>query len=90
MPRPETHYARSADGVHVAWQVHGSGPIDLVFVHGFISNLELHWEDPGLAHLLTRLGAFARVIQFDKRGTGLSDPVSDLPTLETRMDACAR
>jgi pimeloyl-ACP methyl ester carboxylesterase/DNA-binding CsgD family transcriptional regulator len=86
MPRPETHYARGADGVHVAWQVHGGGPIDLVFVHGFISNLELHWDDPGLAHLLSRLGAFARVVQFDKRGTGLSDPVLDLPTLETRMD----
>jgi pimeloyl-ACP methyl ester carboxylesterase/DNA-binding CsgD family transcriptional regulator len=86
MLRPETRYARGADGVHVAWQVHGGGPVDLVFVHGFISNLELHWEDPGLAHLLSRLGAFARVVQFDKRGTGLSDPVPDLPALETRMD----
>jgi len=86
MPRPETRYARSADGAHIAWQVHGAGPFDLVFVHGFISNLELHWEEPGLAHFLSRLGAFARVIQFDKRGTGLSDPVAELPSLETRMD----
>jgi pimeloyl-ACP methyl ester carboxylesterase/DNA-binding CsgD family transcriptional regulator len=85
MPRPETRYACSGT-VHVAFQVHGQGPLDLVFVHGFISNLELHWEEPGLAHLLSRLGAFARVIQFDKRGTGLSDPVAELPALETRMD----
>jgi len=83
--RPETRYARSGD-VHVAWQAHGSGPLDLVFVHGFISNLELHWDEPGLAHLLARLGSFARVIQFDKRGTGLSDRATALPSLETRMD----
>lgn len=85
MARPETHYARSGD-VHVAWQAFGQGPVDLVWVPGFISNLELHWEDAGLAHVLSRLGAFARVVQFDKRGTGLSDPVTELPALEQRMD----
>ncbi|RAI56039.1 alpha/beta fold hydrolase [Roseicella frigidaeris] len=85
MAGPETRYARSGT-VHVAYQVHGAGRRDLVLVHGFISNLELHWEEPGLAHLLTRLGGFARVVQFDKRGTGLSDPVEALPILETRMD----
>src|SRR5215470_18064282 len=85
MQRPETHYAKSGD-VHIAYQVFGAGPIDLVIVPGFISNLDVHWDDPGYAHLLWRLAAFARIIMFDKRGTGLSDPVSQLPNLETRMD----
>jgi pimeloyl-ACP methyl ester carboxylesterase len=83
--RPETRYARSAD-VHIAYQVLGDGPIDIVFVQGFISNLEVQWEDPGLTHLFNRLGSFARLIVFDKRGSGLSDRVSDMPNLETRMD----
>jgi pimeloyl-ACP methyl ester carboxylesterase/DNA-binding CsgD family transcriptional regulator len=83
--RPETKYARSGD-VHIAYQVIGDGPIDVVFVQGFISNLEVQWEDPGLTHLFNRLGAFARLIVFDKRGSGLSDRVSDMPNLETRMD----
>ncbi len=82
---PETRYARSA-GVHIAYQVVGDGPIDIVFVQGFISNLEVHWEDPGLAHVFNRLGRFARLIVFDKRGSGLSDRVTDMPDLETRMD----
>ncbi len=87
MKPPETRYARSGD-VRIAYQVIGNGPIDLVFVPGFLSNLEVHWEDPGYSHLLQRLGAFTRLIQFDKRGTGLSDRVDnrDLPDLETRMD----
>ena len=85
MIRPETKYARSG-GVHIAYQVVGHGPIDIVFVQGFISNLEVQWEDPGLAHLFNRLGSFARLIVFDKRGSGLSDRVSDMPNLETRMD----
>jgi len=87
MKPPETRYARSGD-VRIAYQVIGNGPIDLVFVPGFLSNLEVHWEDPGYSHLLQRLSAFTRLIQFDKRGTGLSDRVDsrDLPNLETRMD----
>lgn len=87
MKPPETRYARSGD-VRIAYQVIGNGPIDLVFVPGFLSNLDVHWEDPGYGHLLQRLGAFTRLIQFDKRGTGLSDRVDnrDLPNLETRMD----
>ena len=87
MKPPETRYARSGD-VHIAYQVLGQGPLDLVFVPGFVSNLEHHWEDPGFSHLLHRLASFCRLIQFDKRGTGLSDhvPVSDLPSLEARMD----
>jgi pimeloyl-ACP methyl ester carboxylesterase/DNA-binding CsgD family transcriptional regulator len=83
--RPETRYAKSGD-VHIAYQVIGAGETDLVFVPGFISNLDLHWEEPGYAHLLRRLSSFARVIQLDKRGTGLSDRVAGLPTLEQRMD----
>jgi pimeloyl-ACP methyl ester carboxylesterase len=82
---PETRYATSGD-VHIAYQVIGNGPIDLVFVPGYISNLEVHWDDPGFSHLLFRLAGFSRVITFDKRGTGLSDPVSELPNLEQRMD----
>ncbi|HEY4773512.1 MAG TPA: alpha/beta hydrolase, partial [Xanthobacteraceae bacterium] len=87
MAAPQTRYAKSGD-VRIAYQVVGNGPIDLVFVPGFLSNLEIHWEDPGYGHLLRRLSAFTRLIQFDKRGTGLSDRVDarELPSLETRMD----
>src|SRR5215218_6881599 len=88
MRPPETRYARSADGVHVAYQVFGTEGPDVVFIPGFVSHLELTWQMPGLARFMERLAAFSRVITFDKRGTGLSDPVpvSELPTLETRMD----
>ncbi|MEO9191442.1 MAG: alpha/beta fold hydrolase [Acetobacteraceae bacterium] len=81
----QTRYAKSGD-VHIAFQVVGNGPIDIVFVQGFISNLEVQWEEPGLAHLLNRLAAIGRLILFDKRGSGLSDRVPEMPTLETRMD----
>jgi len=83
----ETRYARSGD-VRIAYQVVGQGAFDLVFVPGFISNLDLHWEDEGYSRLLKRLSAFSRLILFDKRGTGLSDRVDThhLPSLETRMD----
>ncbi|HEY3214500.1 MAG TPA: adenylate/guanylate cyclase domain-containing protein [Actinomycetota bacterium] len=72
----------------IAYQVVGDGPFDLVYVPGFVSNIELMWEEPGLARFLERLGSFSRLILFDKRGTGLSDPVPTdrLPTLEERMD----
>lgn len=82
---PDTHYARSGD-VRIAYQVVGRGPFDLVFVPGFISNLDHYWEEPTLARFLTRLGSFSRLILFDKRGTGLSDRIGNLPTLEERMD----
>src|SRR5918999_640019 len=84
---PETRYARSGD-VNIAYQVVGEGPFDLVYVPGWISNVELMWEEPAHARLLRRLASFSRLILFDKRGTGLSDPVSldRLPTLEERMD----
>ncbi|MDX8468763.1 alpha/beta fold hydrolase [Mesorhizobium sp. VK23B] len=83
----ETRYARSGD-VRIAYQVVGQGSFDLVFVPGFISNLDLQWEDEGYSRLLKRLSAFSRLILFDKRGTGLSDRVDPhhLPSLETRMD----
>ncbi|MGH9002997.1 MAG: adenylate/guanylate cyclase domain-containing protein, partial [Acidimicrobiia bacterium] len=84
---PETRYARSGD-VHIAYQVVGDGPIDIVFVPGFVSNLDAWWQEPLAARFFTRLASFARVLLFDKRGTGLSDPVplDQLPTLEQRMD----
>ena len=81
------NYAKSGD-VSIAYQVTGAGERDLVYVPGWVSNIEVMWEDPGLARFLGRLSSFARLITFDKRGTGLSDAVSvgDLPTLEVRMD----
>ncbi|MCX6597729.1 MAG: alpha/beta fold hydrolase, partial [Acidobacteria bacterium] len=86
-PLPTTHYARSGD-VNIAYQVLGDGPIDLVFVMGWVSHLEYFWREPHFARFLHHLASFARLIVFDKRGTGLSDrvPVSALPTLEERMD----
>ena len=84
---PETRYARSGD-VNIAWQTAGDGPVDLVFVMGWVSHVELFWAEPSFARFLTRLSGFSRLIVFDKRGTGLSDPVplSQLPSLEQRMD----
>ncbi len=78
-------YARSGD-VNIAYQVCGNGPVDLVFVMGWVSHLEYFWKEPSFARFLARLASFSRLILFDKRGTGLSDPVTHLPTLEQRMD----
>jgi pimeloyl-ACP methyl ester carboxylesterase/class 3 adenylate cyclase len=83
--RPETRYARSGE-VNIAYQVVGDGPYDLVLVPGFISNVEYGWEEPRLASFYGRLASFSSLILFDKRGTGLSDRVTGVPTLETRMD----
>jgi class 3 adenylate cyclase len=82
---PETRYAKSGD-IHVAYQVSGDGPFDLVLVPGFVTHLEIEAEIPGFAAFLRRLESFARLIRFDKRGTGMSDRVSGAPTLEARMD----
>jgi class 3 adenylate cyclase len=84
---PETRYARSGD-VYIAYQVVGDGPRDLVFIPPFVSHIELYWDEPALAQFLLRLASFSRLILFDKRGTGLSDRVSNdaLPGLEQRMD----
>src|SRR5918998_3609522 len=81
----DTHYARSGD-LRIAYQVVGQGSLDLVFVPGFISNLDHYWDEPNRAHFLSRLSSFSRLILFDKRGTGLSDRSVALPTLEERMD----
>ncbi len=87
MSTPQTRYAKSGD-VHIAYQVVGEGPVDLVLVHGWVTNIELFWEDPGWSSLFRRLASFVRLIMFDKRGTGLPDRVSvgEMPTLEERMD----
>jgi pimeloyl-ACP methyl ester carboxylesterase/DNA-binding winged helix-turn-helix (wHTH) protein len=82
---PATRYARSGD-VNIAYQVVGDGPIDLVFVMGWVSHLDYFWREPSFARFLNRLASFSRLILFDKRGTGLSDRVVELPTLEQRMD----
>jgi class 3 adenylate cyclase len=82
---PVTRYAKSGD-VHVAYQLFGQGPLNLVFAPLFVSNIELYWEQPDWARWLLRLGNYARVAMFDKRGTGGSDRISDLPGLDQRMD----
>jgi class 3 adenylate cyclase len=82
---PETRYARSGD-VSIAYQVVGDGPFDLVYVPPFASHVELAWSIPDTAFFLRQLASFSRLIRFDKRGQGMSDPVSGAATLETRMD----
>jgi pimeloyl-ACP methyl ester carboxylesterase len=82
-------YARSGD-VNVAYQVTGDGPFDLVLVPGFFSHLEIGWEDPDHAAFLDRLGSFARLIRFDKRGTGLSDRSVGLPVSRPEWTTCER
>jgi pimeloyl-ACP methyl ester carboxylesterase/DNA-binding winged helix-turn-helix (wHTH) protein len=84
---PVVHYARSGE-VNIAYQVVGAGPLDIVFVMGWVSHLEYFWNEPSFARFLTSLTSISRLILFDKRGTGLSDPVPvhELPTLEQRMD----
>jgi len=83
-PLPETRYVKSGD-VHIAYQVFGEGPIDIVFVPGFVSNVEAIWSSTDRAEFFRRLASFSRVIVFDKRGTGLSDRSSQLISLEQRM-----
>ena len=81
----ETRYALSGD-VNIAYQVVGDGPFDVIFVPGFVTHVELQWRLPGMGDFIRGLGSFSRLIRFDKRGTGMSDPVSGAPSLETRMD----
>jgi class 3 adenylate cyclase len=82
---PETRYTKSGD-IHIAYQVVGTGPLDLVYVPGFVSHLEFQWQNPRWAQMLGRLASFSRLIMFDKPGTGLSDRLAAIPTLEQRMD----
>ena len=85
MDMPEIRYAKSGS-VRIAYQVTGSGALDLVFVPGFISNLEAWWDEPEWLHLRSRLAGFSRLILFDKRGTGLSDAIAGIASLEDRID----
>jgi pimeloyl-ACP methyl ester carboxylesterase len=83
--QPETEYAKSGS-VSIAYQVVGDGSIDLVLVPGFVSHVEVAWEEPRLARFLARLASFSRLIVFDKRGTGMSDPVVSPLSMEQPMD----
>src|SRR5438270_5945137 len=85
MTRHRTRYAHSGDA-SIAYQAFGEGSVDLVVINGPASHLELMWEEPTTAHCFERLAGFARVVWFDRRGTGLSDPVTKPPTLEQQMD----
>ena len=82
---PETRYARSGD-VHIAYQVIGDGPIDLVYIPTWVSQVEHYWDEPRVARYFRRIASFSRLIMFDRRGTGLSDPVVGAATLEEQMD----
>ena len=83
---PDIRYAVTDDGVHIAYQVVGDGPVDVVFVHAFVSHIEMFWELPSFERFIRAMSKHARVILFDKRGVGLSDRLSTIPTLEARMD----
>jgi class 3 adenylate cyclase len=83
--RPDVKYAKSGE-LNIAYQVFGDGPLDLVIVFGFISHLDIFWDADPFVDFMKRLSSFARVIVFDKRGVGLSDPVTNVATLEERMD----
>jgi pimeloyl-ACP methyl ester carboxylesterase len=83
--RTGIQYAKSGD-LSIAYEVVGDGPFDLVFVPGLVSHLDNWWEQPASTRFMERLASYSRLILFDKRGTGLSDPVSGVPTLEERMD----
>jgi pimeloyl-ACP methyl ester carboxylesterase len=82
---PETRYTLSGD-IHIAYQVVGDGPVDLVWIPGWISNIDHYWTEPTIARYFNRLASFSRLILFDRRGTGLSDPLPRAPTLEEQMD----
>ena len=84
MQPPQTRYVER-DGISIAFQVVGDGPVDLIVSPGFVSHLDLQWTEPGIARFLARLASFARLIIYDKPGTGLSDPIPQLPTLEERV-----
>ena len=89
MDVPETRYARAPDGPSIAYQLVGSGPINLVYVAGLWSNIELMWELPEWEHFLRRLASFSRLVAFDMRGVGLSDRGAERPTIELQRDDIA-
>src|SRR5260370_33139012 len=82
---PETKYAKN-DDVSIAYQVFGSGSLDLIYVMGWVSNVEYFWQEPSMNRFLRQLSSFSRLILFDKRGTGLCDKLANLLTLEQRID----
>src|SRR5579864_8535544 len=82
---PETRYAKSGE-VHIAYQVIGRGPVDLLRIPGLFTHVEHQWEEPSFARFLNRLASFARLIVFDARGAGLSDRAPELPPMEEQMD----
>ena len=81
----QTHYARSGD-VHIAYQVVGDGPLDMIYVPPFLTHVEILWEEPSVERFLMRQAEIGRLILFDRRGSGLSDPVTGAPTLEEQTD----
>lgn len=85
---PETRFARTTDRTHVAYKVSGDGPIDILVMRAWSSNIENDWRDPVLGGILRRLGSIGRVVQLDRRGTGLSDRLEagSAPTVEQRVD----
>ncbi len=86
MAVPETRYARRSDGVHIGYQVLGSGPATMVWCWGWISHLDLFWGDAGLARMFEQVAGFCRLVLYDKPGTGVSDPILHVPTLEERVE----
>lgn len=88
MELPETHYAKTIDGVHIAYQVIGNGSVDFVYIGPWFTHVEYRWELPRYARFLRRIASFSRLILFDRRGMGMSDsvPIDQLPDPETRMD----
>jgi class 3 adenylate cyclase len=83
---PETRYTTRSDGVSIAYQVLGEGPVNLVFCAGFVSHLDLQWTNPGVTQFFRRLASFSRLLLYDKAGTGVSDAITHVPTLEERVD----
>ena len=83
---PETRYAKTRDGIHVAYEVFGEGPFDVVFANSWCSHAEFSWSNPTIARFYERLSSFCRLVLFDKRGTGSSDPIVGVPTMEDRTD----
>lgn len=83
--KPKTNYTKSG-GFNIAYQVVGHGPVDIIYIPGWVSNIDMMWAEPRLAAFLTRLSLFSRLILFDKRGTGLSDRTDEYSTMEERMD----
>lgn len=83
--KPKTSYTKSGE-FNIAYQIVGNGPVDIIYIPGWVSNIDMMWAEPRLAAFLTRLSLFSRLILFDKRGTGLSDRTDEYSTMEERMD----